>query len=286
MARDRTIKISGINIRVHSKHAPSEYVELWRSFAKMRKAKSRGVSAMMIGTQRPIAKDDPASGIFGYLYRFVNIDPADPWFDIERHEVADEADVAQVRIPEKLKPNLEEIPYFFDTKKHRLFFKSGGAGASVSPGIALALVEHLSLFPQISNRFGEVDATIIKTKGTLEQLLSWPVLKYIGVTLKRPNPNEFDDDQEFFDRMERRGLKLEEHKFVKAPEADSITPDDEMLSMFKRAIEDGTYEQRGIDTDGELKTASASAYPMKESVTYDPDAELESEVFISFSKDQ
>jgi hypothetical protein len=284
MARDRTIKISGINLRVHSKHAPSEYVELWKAFTRLRKPKTRGVSALMIGTQRPLSKEDPASPIFGYLYRFVNIDPSDPWFDIEKHGVADDDDVAQVRIPAKLKPNLEEIPYLLDTKRHRFFFKSGGVGAEVSPGIALSLIEHLAQYPSISERFGEVDATIITEKGTLRQLLSWPVLKQISVTLKRPNPNEFDDDQEFYARLERRGLKLEEHKFVKAPEAETITPDEEMVAMFNRAIEDGTYTQRGVDEDGELRTASASEYPMKESFTYDPDHEVESEMFVNFAK--
>lgn len=238
----------------------------------------------MIGSQRLVSKDDPEQGIFGYFYRFVNIDPTDPWFDIERHEVADKADVAQVRIPAKLKPNLEEIPYLFDIKKHRLFFKSGGTGAAVSPGIVLALIEHLAQLPRITKRFGDVDATIITEQGTLKQLLSWPVLKTISVTLKRPNPTEFDDDVEFYERLERRGLKLEEHKFVKAPEAETITPDEEMLAMFKRAIDDGTYTQRGLDEDGELKTASASEYPMKESFSYDPDHELESDMFINFAK--
>lgn len=284
MARDRTIKISGINIRVHSKHAPSEYVELWKAFTRLRKPKTRGVSALMIGSQRPINKDDPSSAIFGYLYRFVNIDPNDPWFDIEKHGVADDSDVAQVRIPAKLKPNLEEIPYYLDTKRHRFFFKSGGAGSDLSPSIALSLIEHLALFPKITERFGDVDATIITEEGTLKQLLSWPVLKQISVTLKRPNPNEFDDDQEFYERLERRGLKREEHKFIKSPEAETITPDEEMLAMFKRAIDDGTYTQRGFDEDGDLRTASASAYPKVESFTYDPSHEVESEMFINAAK--
>lgn len=284
MARDRTIKVSGINIRVHSKHAPSEYVDLWKTFTRSRKPKTRGVSALMIGTQRHIDKNDSSSPIFGYLYRFVNIDPTDPWFDIEKHEIADDADVAQVKIPAQLKPNLEEIPYLLDVKRHRFYFKSGGTGPAVSPLTALALIEHLSLYSPVTTRFGEVDATIITEKGTLKQLLAWPVLKQISVVLKRPNPNEFDDDTDFYERLERRGLKLEEHKFVKAPEAESITPDDEMIAMFNRALEDGTYTQRGVDEEGVLRTASAADYPMQESVVFDPDFELESDTFIRFSQ--
>lgn len=284
MARNRTIKISGLNIRVHSKHSPSEYVELWKALTRLRKPKTRGVTALMIGTQRPVDKEDPSSPIFGYFYRFVNIDPNDPWFDIEKHGVADDSDVAKVRIPEKLKPGLEEIPYFLDTKKLRLYFKSGGSGSDLSPNIAFSLIEYLALFPKIRERFGEVDATIITEEGVLNQLLRWPVLRQISVILKRPNPNEFDDDQEFYERLERRGLKREEHTFVKSPEVDTITPDDEMLAMFKRAIEDGTYTQRGIDEEGELRTASASAYPKVESFIYDPDHEVEMEMFINAAK--
>ena len=65
MAKLKTIAASGINIRVHSKHEPEEYVKLWGALHSMRKAKIRGPSALMIGTAEPLEETNPKSPIFG-----------------------------------------------------------------------------------------------------------------------------------------------------------------------------------------------------------------------------
>lgn len=158
MARERHIRIGGINIRVHSKHAPSEYVDMWMAMHRLRRPRTRGATATMIGEARR-RDDNPDAPIYGYFYRFVDIDPDDPWFDIEQHKKAAEDDVAQVKIPKKLKPNLKEYPYVFDIVKHRLYFKTGGHDGGVSPGIVASLLEHLAAAPRIVERFGEIDVT-------------------------------------------------------------------------------------------------------------------------------
>ena len=280
MAKMRTLMVSGINMRVHSRHAPEEYVELWRALAKMKKPKPRGVTALMIGSQRRLKPEDPDSPFFGYLYRFVNIDPDDPWFDIETQKRAVAEDVAKVSIPKKLKPNLTEIPYLFDVARHHLYFVSGGTGASVSPGAVDSLIEYLGEFDRIKDRFGRIDRTILTREGTLEALLKWPEIREIKVLLERPNPTEFDDDDAFYKRLQRRSVHKEEHSFFKAPEAETITPDAEMKSMFSRAVSDGLYKQRGLNTKGKLEEASSSDYPRKEVGEYDPDIQLESDAFV------
>lgn len=280
MAKMRTLKVSGINLRVHSRHSPEEYVELWRALTRMKKPKARGVTALMIGSQRRLRAEDPASPFFGHLYRFVNIDPEDPWFDIETQKRADAEDVAMVSIPKKLKPNLTEIPYLFDVQRHHLYFVSGGTGASVSPGAVDSLIEYLSEFDRIKDRFGQIDHTVLTREGTLETLLQWPEIRQIKVVLERPNPTEFDDDDTFYKRLKRRNVHKEEHSFYKAPEAETITPDAEMQSMFNRAVSDGLYKQRGINPKGKVEEASSSDYPRKEVAEYDPAIQLESEAFV------
>jgi hypothetical protein len=233
----------------------------------------------MIGDVR---KMDSGDALYGYIYRFVDIDPDDPWFDIERHKKADAGDVAEVHIPPKLKPSLREIPYVLDLIKHRLFFKTGGQGGGVSPGIMSALLLDLTSIPRIAERFGEVDVTVLTKKGAVDSLLSWPDIRRIHVRLERPNPSDFDDDKHFYERLNRRSLKREEITYVKARGAASITPDAEMRKIFKVAEENGEYTQTGITPDGDLKTASSRDYPMQEVVEYDPDDQMESDAFRSF----
>lgn len=284
MARPRTIRIGALNIRVHTRHAPEEYVELWKTLVRLKGVKTRGVSALMIGGQRQITPGQADSPFFGYIYRFVNINPDDPWFDIERQKKADPADLAEVKIPAKLKPNLREIPYLFDPKRHRLYFATAGGDGGISPGLMKSLIDELGTYQTVLNRFQEMDSTVVVREGVLDELLKWPQIRDIKVVLERPNPTEFDDDEEFYERLKRRGLKKEEHRFVKAPEAETITPDDEMVAMFDRATTDGLYVQRGINPDGKIQTASSEEYPRIEVGEYDPDLQLESDAFIELAQ--
>lgn len=280
LAKPKTIAVGGINIRVHSKHEPAEYINLWNALLRMRKAKIRGPSALMIGTSSRLNPSNPQSSLFGYLYRFVNIDPDDPWFNIDQHKKAEPEDVALVSIPPALKPNLAEIPYLFDVRRHKLFFLSGGTDPSVSAGSVTALMEFLCAHTRIKDRFGDIDTTTLTKSGLVEELLKWPEIRRIDVSLKRPNPTDFDDDQAFYERLKRRNLKEEQYTYLKAPGAASITPDEEMKAIFERAVENGLYEQTGTNPEGKTDTATSSTYPRKEIGEYDPKVQTFKEAFV------
>lgn len=280
MARARTIRIGALNIRVHTRHAPDEYVAFWKMLVRLKAVKARGVSALMIGGQRQITPNQEDSPFFGYIYRFVNINPEDPWFDIERQKKADPADVLEVKIPAKLKPNLQEIPYLFDPKRHRLYFATSGSDGGVSPGLMKSLIDEVGTYQTVIKRFGDIESTVVVREGVLDELLRWPQIRDIRVVLERPNPTEFDDDEEFYERLKRRGVKKEEHRFIKSPEAKTITPDEEMVAMFGRATTDGLYIQRGINPEGKVQTATSEEYPRIEVGNYDPDQQFASDAFI------
>lgn len=280
MGRTRKIKVSGINIRVHTRHDPAEYFELWKALHKLKWAKIRGPSALMIGDMRKINESSANPQVFGYFYRFINIDPADPWFDIEEHKKADAEDVAEVVIPKKLKPSLQEFPYLFDLKTHKLFFKSGGYGGGISPGVVHALLEQLVGAVKIKARFTDVEVTTLTDTAAIEKLLRWPVIKKINVVLERPNPTDFDDEVSFFERLQRRGVKREVITYTKQPGVPSIMPDTEMKAMIKIAADNGKYTQTGIDESGDETTASSVDFPLQETANYDPNLSLEKDAFV------
>jgi hypothetical protein len=105
MGRDRLVRIGGLNIRVHTQHKAEEYVSLWRAMYRLRLPTARGVNALMIGTVTQLGEDSN-SPLLGSIYRFTDIDPNDPWFDIEQHKRANDEDVAEVNIPQKLKGSM------------------------------------------------------------------------------------------------------------------------------------------------------------------------------------
>lgn len=283
MGKERTLRVGGLNIRVHTKHAAEEYGALWKALHKLRVPTTRGVNALMIGSVSSL-DEAPDSPLVGSIYRFTNINPDDPWFDIDEHKEADADDVAEVKIPKKLKPNLKEYPYLFDLKKHKLFFKSGGHESGVSPSMVQKMLQNLCARPAIVRRFGEVDLTVMTERGVLDRLLRWPEIRQIDVVLERPNPTDFDDDKSFYERLKRRGLKREHTSFVKANEEATITPDQEMLKMFEIAVNNGKYTQKGRNAEGVIETASSTSYPLEEATSYDPDVTTERDAFIEVAR--
>lgn len=278
MGKERTLRVGGLNIRVHTKHAADEYAALWKALHRLRLPTTRGVNALMIGSISSLS-DATDSPLVGSLYRFTNINPNDPWFDIDEHKEADATDVAEVKIPGKLKPNLKEFPYLFDIKKHKLFFKSGGHEGGISPLLVQKMLQNLCERPNIVRRFGDVDLTVLTEQGVLARLLKWPEIRQIELVLERPNPTDFDDDQSFYDRLKRRGLKKEVTTFIKANEEKTITPDQEMLKMFEIAVNNGRYTQKGKNAEGVIETASSTNYPLEEASSYDPDVTTERDAF-------
>jgi hypothetical protein len=283
MGKERTLRVGGLNIRVHTKHAADEYAALWKALHRLRLPTTRGVNAIMIGSVGSLV-DEPDSPLIGSLYRFTNINPDDPWFDIDEHKEADANDVAEVKIPTNLKPNLKEYPYLFDIKKHKFFFKSGGYDGGISPLLVQKMLQNLSGRPNIVRRFGGVDLTVMTEHGVLERLLQWPEIRQIEIVLERPNPTDFDDDQSFYERLNRRSLKKEVTTFVKANEEKTITPDEEMQKMFRIAVNNGKYTQKGKNAEGVIETASSVKYPLKESTTYDPGVTTERDAFIQVAR--
>jgi hypothetical protein len=147
------------------------------------------------------------------------------------------------------------------------------------------MIENLAAQPQILRRFNEVDSTVLMDRGVIERLLKWPEIRKIEVVLERPNPSDFDDDQSFYERLRRRGLKKEITTYIKAPEEQTIVPDVEMKKVFAIAANNGKYVQRGINPEGVLKTVSSTAYPMQETIAYDPDVRSERDAFLEVARE-
>lgn len=279
MAKERTLKISCLNIRVHTQHKPEEYIKFWKKIMRLKIKSIRGNIALMIGTARQLEGSNK-NLFFGYIYRFIDIDPSEPWFDIEKNSEASEEDVALVNIPEKLKPNLSEIPYVFNFKEHKMYFLSGGTDTGVGHHAISSLFDLIKNNPAIIKDFGEIDHTIVSDKKALEEMLNWPVIRRIYVKLERPNPTQKEDDESFYDRLQRRKLKSEEHIYTKAAGAETIEPDEEMKAIFATASENGVYRQDGINPQGESRQVSSKSYPMQYIYKYDPDSLIRSDAFI------
>lgn len=283
MARKRLFSVSGINIRVHKRgHGPEHYRDLWRMFWAQRQSIMHANTALMIGDIRFENEEDPESPIYGYLYRFLDIGRDEPWFDIEQHKQADPRDVSQITIPSKLKASLREIPYFFDVKKHKLYFIRNEKDTGISPWMVLKLIRRLGEAQLVIEKLGRVDATILTDQSKLEQLYSWQVIKTLEVTIERPNPTDYDDEREVFRRMQERGVSEERISFKKSPEADTIVPDDQMRGMIAIGADNGKVHAKGIEVTGKPAEISSTDIPRIERSQYDHNTTTLMDAFKAF----
>ena len=60
--------------------------------------------------------------------------------------------------------------------------------------------------------------------------------------------------------------------------------DPEMLKMFRIAVNNGKYTQKGMNPEGVLESAASTKYPLKEPTSYDPDVITERDAFIEVAR--
>ncbi|MEX0143657.1 DUF4747 family protein [Massilia sp. LMS1-1-1.1] len=266
----RDFDVSGLNIRAHRKHEASEYVLLWQQLHKAKTHIAHANTALMIGTLQYENPREPTAGIYGHLYRFLDVDPAHPWFNIKNHKKASNSEVELVNIPDELKPGLVEIPYVFDVKKHCLYFVAHEKDADLSPGMVLRLLTSLCKDSKIVERFGIVDITVVTDKAQLSEMLSWPVIRNLTLVLDRPNPTEEEDEAYFYEKMAKRGVAQEVITYKKAPEAASIVPDEEMKILARIAADNGEVKISGKNKERWSAKASSKDFPLAIKSKYNP----------------
>lgn len=264
----RGFEVSGINIRVHTRHAPEEYTEFWKQLHRLRGTVTRSSNTLMIGEARSEDKEDHRALIYGNFYRFLDVKPDDPWFNIQTRKKASDEDVEKVNIPIELKPNLVEIPYVFDVVKHKLYFVSKEKDIHVSATTIHNFLSNLCERASIVARFGKIDLTVMTDKGQVDELLSWPVIRTLTIKIDRPNPNDYDDEAAFYEKLNRRHAESETRIYKKAATEISLVPDAEIRSLAHIAADNGEVEVSGKNKKLSSTTASSKNFPMRIVASY------------------
>jgi hypothetical protein len=226
----------------------------------------------MIGdvTRSQDARED--SLLYGDFYKFLNIDPNDPWFDVKKKKPATDEDVSEIVIPDNLKPNFSFCPYVFDLKNHRLYFiVKSGQGVSAPLVRVKRLIEYLSNSQQIIDRFKTVNVSIIKDKQKVSELLAWNVIRTLEIYIERPNSDEGGDEKKALNKLNSMGANSERTVWRKARDVKSIVIDDETRRLANVAADNGVVKVTGRNRAGLPDRASSESYPMHSRATYDPD---------------
>ncbi|MCB4809701.1 DUF4747 family protein [Methylovorus menthalis] len=280
MARQIGLSISGINIVTHP-HSPERYVDLFKSLYSLKLSRSiRTTQRIMLGELSRIDDSDLTEGIFGRIYKFDQIDPNMPWFNVETNEVATDEELAAISIPESLKPNFTTFDFVFYPKTHKFFFTSSHKGKHLSAGVVKRLFEYLIEHPAIRENFGKVEITIIPDQTQLENIFNIYNLRKLEIDVVLPNPDDNEEDErEIFSRLERQNARRIKQVIVAEPR-ESIEPDEETKKLARVAASNGKVIGTGYTQTGEKIEESTTKTPWSNQITYDPDTEIPALVLI------
>ena len=251
MSKGRRITLAAINIAMHAPHPTERYVELLqKAFRLGRIVRMGALHGVLLGTLYRPEQQGREVLLSGEFYRFVKLDPGQPWFNVEKKEPATEQDVESINIPGHLLPHLQRIPFVFNARRHQLWYVSRDQTNSLAPASAVRFLETLLQSTAMAHDFPEISITAVPEKTSVDEILNLPGLEYLRIELVRPNPDSGESAEERWLR------KLEEQNTTKAKlelvhsRNQTLEPDAETREMASVAANNGIVYGRGRTADG------------------------------------
>lgn len=286
MSKGRRITLAAINIAMHAPHPTDRYVELLqKAFRRRMIVRIGSLHGVTLGILYRPQQHGKLTLVSGEIYRFVKLDPGQPWFNTEKKEPATEEDVESINIPAHLLPHLQRIPFVFNARRHQLWYVSRDQSNSLSPATAVRFLELLLQTTALANEFPDVSVTAVPEKTSVDKILNLPGLEYLKIELVRPNPDTGESAEE---RWLRR---LEEQKTTKAKlelfhaRNQVLEPDAETKEMASVAANNGVVYGRGRSADGLPIEDSTKDRPMLRFEFVDTNVETAADVLYRAATD-
>lgn len=274
MERTRTITVSCLNIAMHSPHSKSRYVELLAAaFSARRMVRLGSVHGGMIGSLYGATSEAAEKELTGELYRFLKLDPDEPWFNAQTKDIASPDDLEAISIPQHLLPHLQRIPFLFKPSTHRFYLVSKDRKDNLSAGTAKQLLEGVFTPLIAEDLFPPVEITVEPEKDALDEILNLKSLEHLVIELVPPNPDDGDEiEKQWKERLKKQNVRRQTVQLDSERNL-SIKPDPETVALAKLASSNGKVTATGHDAQGLKKELSTVDKPLQERVLHDPNVE-------------
>lgn len=269
----RTFRLAILNVVMPQPHSPARYKDLMQETYRLRHIVNlRGDYAGMMG-----ALHHEGDLLLGYFYKFFNLDKKEGWFNVTRRKEAEPSDLAQIKIPDDLKPHHQMIRFAFFPKAHRLVFVAKDGKESLSPAMAKTLLDRLFEEKQIVKAFGEIEVTVEPSREQLKRIFALPRMKALTMEIMPPNPDDLDEaEDEVMERMNsERAQKMTISLATRHPKG--LVPDEQHKTLARIAQSNGKVVAKGETDKGAVVTLSTLDHPLIEPVKYDPKTQLRDE---------
>lgn len=273
--REATIYVGALNVAMHGRHTAQRYVDLFSSVFHSKKiVPTRSEQGALLGSLYYRDANNPLSGIRGEVYRFIKLDPAEPWFNLQNNEAADPAELEQIRIPAHLKPHLVHFGFTFFPKGHRLYFETRNGTKTFGPSTAKQVFYDLL---NGTSEFGIVEVTAEPEKDAVDEVLGIPNLHRLCMDLVRPNPDDHaEEERRILERLANQNARKMEVSLV-APRNLALVPDHETKVLARVAASNGYVQGSGSDDLGRPITRSTREMPWVSRFTFNPDVQTKTE---------
>ena len=278
MEKKRKIFLSTLNVAMHSPHSPSRYLDLFWDMARAKRIISMGkIHGAVLGS---LELHGEGELLFGEIYRFIRVDPSEPWFNAMTKKAASDADIEKIYIPPALFPHLHSVPFVFNPKSHKLHFVAKDRDKSISPAVMGKIIQNL-INPLIhEERFPHVEVTVVPESDSLDKILGMHRLNTLVISLVRPNPDGSDKIREkILKKLESQRARRRVETLTAIP-GESLEPDMDTRMMAEVASENGFVRGVGSDANGNHVEESTNNSPKMTCITLDPKMEGERDVLL------
>ncbi len=273
MARLKNFYLGALNITIHP-HNPEKYIRLFQDLLMLKqKIKIRGDEVARIGSCWEINKNNPKDGLYGDIYKYVELEPNDDWFNVQTVEAATEEELKKISIPENLKPHFNRFAYVFFPDKHRLIFLTNNEkGKTFNVNTVRRFFSNLFESPEILEKYGEVNVSTEQIREQLDSILKTYKINSLSITLTRPNPDDNEDlDEEVLRRLlEDQNVNKAEFNY-KAVKGLTVKPNEQTQKYARIANSNGNVLALGQDIEGKPVKISTEEHPLTSSFSFDSD---------------
>lgn len=279
--RKRQIRISAINIALPAPHRPDRYISLFQdAFELEGKAKLRGDLVGLLGSMQTVSDDNGETIIRGEFYKYIDLDITRDWFNVKRGKPAEKNELAELNIPDELKPHFQFLPFVFFSKNHRLVFVTKDQKDTLSPGQAAQILRHVLSLPELLSKHGKPEITVEPAQETLDKILTAEQLHSLVIEVTPPNPDDFEEfEKDVFENMneQRAGIYRVE---LKEADGQGLAPSTRTKQLARVAQSNGLVVGV-VGQRGKTQRISTKDHPINEPVEYNPNTEVRSNTLLN-----
>ncbi|MCT4627508.1 DUF4747 family protein [Halodesulfovibrio sp.] len=266
MARQRTLKLAILNIKIGPPHSPQNYIRLFEMLNELQPEEKLLGERQVKFIRSEAVGGAHQNGMIGQFFSYTEIQGQ--WLDMSSLEpLLDEEGNPITPVRTNLKPNMKTINFVFYPEGHRLMYiVNDGPGVKNFAKCFRRMVNQ----PEFQEAFGEVFVEVEQDEDSIARILRLPNKTKLEIDFSLPNPDAFGDlAQELQEKIQSQNVARFNQKMTGRKDGEGIEPDEETTALMDIAVSNGSVSAVGHDGTKKVYESTAS-YPKVDSTKYDP----------------